>query len=119
MTDDHQRRVADVEPAVQLFVQQELAETRHALRADIATLGTKVELLVQTSTREHAEVKAALGLILAANLEPRIAALERKDVEESAAAAAVDKLGRRIRWAATFIVGAVGAATAVLAVVLT
>lgn len=107
MTDDHQRRVADVDPAVQLFVQQELQETRHVLRADLAALGVKVELATATSTKEHAEVKAALGQIMAANLEPRVAALERKDVEDSAAAAAVDKLRRQQRWFAGFFVAAV------------
>lgn len=107
MNEEQGRRATDVEPAVQLFVQQELAETRHALRADIAALGTKVELLVQTSTREHAEVKAALTLILAANLEPRVAALEKKDAEESAAAEAVAKLGRQQRWIAGFAISAI------------
>lgn len=108
MSDElQQRRVLDVDPATQLFVKNEVADTRHKLSGDIAALGTKVELLVQTSTREHAEVKAGLNVILTANFEARIAALERKDVEESAAASAVDRLRLQLRWFATFIVAAV------------
>jgi hypothetical protein len=41
VSEDQSRRVNDVDAAVQLFVQQELAETRHALRADIAALARR------------------------------------------------------------------------------
>jgi hypothetical protein len=122
VSEDQSRRVNDVDAAVQLFVQQELAETRHALRADIAALGTKVELMVQTSTREHAEVKAGLGLILSANLEPRIAALEKKDVTEEAREVAIKQLRDEIRssrrdWR-NWIPSAVSATAAAVAVII-
>lgn len=107
MIDDQGRRSGDIDPAVQLYVQDALTDTRHALRNDIQALGTKVELFSAQSTKEHAEVKAALAQLIAANLEPRVAALERKDAEESAAAAAVDRLRRQQRWFATFLVAAV------------
>jgi hypothetical protein len=53
VSDDLGRRSNDVEPAVQLFVQQELADTRHVLRSDLAALGVKVELATQTSAKWH------------------------------------------------------------------
>lgn len=114
MSDDLQhRRSYDVDAATQLFVKEEVADTRHKLSGDIAALGTRIELLVQTSTREHAEVKAGLNVILTANFEARIAALERKDAEESAAAAAVDRLRRQQRWFAGFFVAVVPVAVLV------
>jgi hypothetical protein len=51
--------------------------------------------MVQTSTREHAEVKAGLGVILSANLEPRIAALEKKDATEEAREVAIKSSATR------------------------
>lgn len=106
------RRSHDVDAAVQLFVQDTVADTRHALRNDIAALGTKVETAALLSTREHAEVKATLDQLLAAvemlrKLEPRVTALEQKDAAESAAADAVDRLRRQQRWFAGFLVAAV------------
>lgn len=109
---EQSRRVRDIDPAVQLFVQDSLSDTRHALRSDIAGLGARVEAAAILSTKEHAEVKATLDQLLSAvevlrQLEPRVTALEQKDVAESAAAAAVDKLRRQQRWFAMFVVAVI------------
>jgi hypothetical protein len=64
------RRASDIDPAVELFVEERLRDTRHSLRDELAVVGTKIETLraqldkaaVQSSL-EHAESAARLDSI--------------------------------------------------------
>jgi hypothetical protein len=95
-----------VSDATKVYVIESLRETRHAIYAEIAALGTKVELAKEIATREHAQVDAKLDQLLNAQLEPRVTALEKKAIGEQAAATAVDKLRVQQRWFAGFLVAA-------------
>lgn len=94
MTDDLGRRQNDVDPAVKLYVQGELADTRHKLIGQIGEIGLKVDLAKMTATEEHGQVTAKLDQLTrdVALLQPlagEVAALKMSDaLAETAASTA-------------------------------
>jgi hypothetical protein len=125
-----QRRALDVDPAVQLFVRDEVAETRHKLINEIAALGTKVDLFMAQSTKEHAEVAGKLDRLTddvaglkqqQSLLGPEVAALKLADATAEAQAVAAERLRaqsrQQFRWLVGLIVAAVPASTAVVALI--
>lgn len=98
--------------------EEQLKETRHEVRNELAVLATTVAEARLQATKEHAEVH---GQILALRndmaelkaLPPRVTALEGADREDDAAAAATQDL-RKTLWRlagalATLVIGAAGA----------
>lgn len=134
MTDPPTRRTSDIDLAVQLAISEEvravsdsanekITETRHALRNEIAALGTKVDLFAVQSTKEHSEVASKLDRLSddVAGLKALagdVAALKIADARSEAASAAAEKLLTRQRnqffALATLIVGAAGVIVAVI-----
>lgn len=135
--DGPQRRITDVDPAVQLAIDHGDQDVRHWARGELAVIGTEIAQLGQKidqaaleSTREHAEVKAHLGQLSREQTETKVAVtalqqqvneMQTADREESAATAAVDRLrsdiqSRTWNWR-TWIPSVVAAACALYAVV--
>jgi hypothetical protein len=128
-----------LEESLKRWVSEEIGQTRHLMRNEIAAVSAQVAALTLSSTKEHAEVKAALaqlqaGMASAVALEARVDTIERKaaDVEtlaqvtgrvqrlesasgaDQASATAIDKLRTRLVWYAFGIIGAVGTIAALL-----
>lgn len=126
MSDDAQpqRRSSDVDPATKLYVRDEVSETRHLLRQDIAALATKVELFMAQSTKEHSEVAGKLDRLSedVAELKPltaKVAALELADATAEARALEARQMReqsrRQFQWIVATIIAAVGVIVAALA----
>lgn len=128
------RRSRDVDPAVELYVQDVVRDTRHALRNDIAALAVKVETSQLTlaakvetsqlvSTQEHAEVKAQLEQLarevaVVKTLASKVAALETSDAVDHAEKTATQKLLERQRNQFFLLAGLIVSCAAVIVAVI-
>lgn len=102
MSESPGRRSLDVDPATQLFVRDEVAETRHKLLNELSALGTRLELFAAQSTAEHGEVKAKLDRLSddVAELKPlaqKVAALQLADATAEASAVTAERMRTQLR----------------------
>lgn len=81
--------MTDDDADLKLWVERELRETRHSLRNDITVMGTKIADAVLNSTKDVAELRAAVMSIERATtqigpLQARVEALEKSDAADQA-----------------------------------
>ena len=127
MSESPGRRSLDVDPAVQLFVRDEVTDTRHRLVNEISALSAKLELFAAQSAKEHGEVAAKLDRLASdvADLKPlaaEVAALKLADATAEARELAINELRDEIRsnrrdWR-NWIPSAVSAGAAAAAVII-
>lgn len=116
----------EIDADIQLFVRNEVAETRHLLKNELAGLGTVVANAQMQSTKEHAEVHGVIqelrgdvrrlreDVTAALAVRDRVTTLEGHDQSQHAVAAAMDRMNRRFYALAGLIVAASGVLVAVL-----
>lgn len=109
----------DIDPVIVNYVEGRFREHRHAQRDELAVIGTQIATAALLSTKEHAEVKGSLDLLLAAvtdlrKLEPRVAALELAEAKEQTAAATTERLRDQSRAQFYKLAGLIVAAAGVI-----
>lgn len=114
------RRITDhIDPLIEMRIQEVVADTRHRVLDEVATLATNQATAAIQATKEHGEVRTEIAgvrneveglrrdLADLPELTSDVEALKLRGAADDARTAAIDKLRAQQRWTLTFVVAAV------------